>query len=79
MTSETSSPGMALECCHLQHHSSGEQVCFVTAVQDKESSEDKAKEAQQQLEGKQQQLAQQLQQLKADEANLAAQKLQLQV
>ena len=49
------------------------------SVQDIESSGDKAKVAQQQLEQQQQHLAQQLQQLKADEASLATQKLQLQV
>ena len=48
-------------------------------MQDIESSGDKAKVAQQQLEQQQQHLAQQLQQLKADEASLATQKLQLQV
>lgn len=48
-------------------------------MQDIESSRDKAKVAQQQLEQQQQLLAQQLQQLKADEVNLASQKLQLQV
>lgn len=60
-------------------------LCYETnqrrhlAVQDKESSNHKAKAVQQQLEQQQQQLTQQLQQLKADEANLASQKLQLQV
>lgn len=48
-------------------------------LQDIESSGDKAKVTQQQLEQQQQHLAQQLQQLKADEAKLATQKLQLQV
>lgn len=48
-------------------------------LQDMGSSSDKVKVAQQQLEQQQQHLAQQLQQLKANEANLATQKLQLQV